>query len=37
MEGNPYNASSEHLVKLRKKLQIIRPWFLILFAVKYLL
>jgi hypothetical protein len=25
MEGNPYNASSEHLVKLRKKLQIIRP------------
>jgi hypothetical protein len=25
MQGSPYNASTEHLIKLRKKLQLIRP------------
>ena len=33
MQGNPYNTSEEHYQKLKKKLLLIQPWYLIIINV----
>jgi len=33
MQGNPYSTSSDHYQKLKKKLLLIRPWYIIIINV----